>query len=230
MKQNSEWISISDMMSGLMLIFLFICIIFMLQVNIDKDKIKDIALLYAKSKKSLNQALHKEFDNDLKKWNAQILQDNSIVFNQPNVLFESGKSNLKNKFKKILDNFFPRYIKILTSKEYKNSIDEIRIEGHTSNEWLNAKNNKDIYLKNMKLSQERAFSVLKYVYNLQSFIVKKHRKWLEKKLRANGMSYAKLKYLDPNKTKVDKIHSRRVEFKSKLKSEEKIYKILKALE
>lgn len=218
------------MMSGLMLVFLFIALSFMLQVNDEKDRMQKIAVLYAKSKESLNRELHNEFDKDLNRWNAIITKDNGFVFNAPEVLFESGKSDLKNKFKNILNNFFPRYIKILTSPEYRNDIEEVRIEGHTSNDWESAKNRFEIYLNNMKLSQERALSVLKYVYSLQYPQVNNNRDWLEKHLRANGMAFAKLKYLDKNKTIVDKIHSRRVEFRIRMKTEEKIYKILKAVE
>ena len=205
MKKSNEWMSISDMMSGLMLIFLFVAVSFVLDVEKDKEKIKktkdkitQIALAYQKSKIELNKDLHKEFDKDLKKWNAEITKDNSIIFNSPEVLFETGKSEIKEKFKDILNDFFPRFIKILFSPKYKNEIDEIRIEGHTSNVWLSAKKPEDIYLNNMKLSQERANSVLNYVYLIDNTIIKNNGKFLEKYLRANGMAYAKLKYKDLN--------------------------------
>jgi len=237
MKKNNEWMSISDMMSGLMLIFLFVAIAFMLNVENDKtklekvkEKITQIAITYQKSKVDLNKDLHKEFDKDLKKWNAEITKDNSIIFNSPEVLFESGDSNIKDKFKEILNNFFPRFIKILVSPKYKSEIDEIRIEGHTSNIWMSAKDKKEIYLNNMKLSQERANSVLNYVYLINNPVINLNRNFLEKHLRANGMAYSKLKYLDVNKTKVDYSHSRRVEFRVKLKTEQKILQILKASE
>ena len=234
MKKNNEWMSISDMMSGLMLIFLFVAVAFMLNVDDDKvkiqkskDKIEQIALTYQKSKIELNRDLHREFDKDLLKWDAKITENNSIIFNSPEVLFEAGKSNLKDKFKEILNDFFPRFIKILLSHKYKNEINEIRIEGHTSNVWLSANNEEEVYLNNMKLSQDRANSVLNYVYLINNPIINNNRKFLEKYLRANGMAYSKLKYLDLNKSKIDYIHSRRVEFKIELKTEEKIMKILK---
>ena len=87
MKKTNEWMSISDMMSGLMLIFLFVAVAFMLNVEDDKtklqkakEKITQIALTYQKSKIELNKDLHKEFDKDLKRWNAEITKDNSIIF------------------------------------------------------------------------------------------------------------------------------------------------------
>lgn len=246
---DSEWMSISDMMSGLMLIFMFIAISFMLEVQEDKEqveesnkklkvlieeakkakkRIKDIAITYNKDKKELNKDLHKEFFKDLLKWEAEITQDNIIVFNSPTVLFENGKSRIKKDFKIILNDFFPRYIKILSSSKYKNEIDEIRIEGHTSNTWGKKTSSYNIYLNNMRLSQSRANNVLSYCYTINSSSVKNNINWLEKHFRANGMAFSKLKYLDLNSTMTDNIKSRRVEFKVQMKTEDKIYKILKA--
>jgi len=225
---SSEWMSISDMMSGLMLVFMFIAISFMIQVQIDKDKMKEIAKTYEKDKAELNKDLHIEFSNDLAKWDAEITKDNVIVFNSPNVLFKIGKSNIKKEFRDILNNFFPRYIKILSSSKYKNEIDEIRVEGHTSDGWSGAISKQNIYLKNMRLSQDRANNVLSFCYKVDNNLVKKNREWLEKHFRANGMAFAKLKYKDENKTIKDIVKSRRVEFKVQMKTEEKIYKILEA--
>ncbi|HHC11560.1 MAG TPA: hypothetical protein ENK79_02865 [Campylobacterales bacterium] len=230
MKSNNEWMSISDMMSGLMLIFMFIAISFMIQVQSDKDKMKQIAITYSKDKQELNSDLHSEFDKDLRKWEAIITKNNSIVFNSPSVLFGIGKSHIKRKFKNILNDFFPRYINILYSKKYKNEIDEIRIEGHTSKSWKHSLSSNEIYLKNMQLSQDRANHVLSYCYRIDNPIIDLSKKWLEQHFRANGMAFAKLKYIDKNRTIPDNIKSRRVEFRVEMKTEEKIYKILKASE
>jgi len=251
MKSQDEWMSISDMMSGLMLIFMFIAISFMIQVESDKekleknnqkleilmknaqkdkDRIKNIAITYNKDKKELNKDLHTEFFKDLEKWEAQITDDNIIIFNSPTVLFESGKSMIKKDFKDILNDFFPRYIKILYSLKYREEIDEVRIERHTSTNWKNSISVEEIYLKNMQLSQDRANQVLSYCYGLKNTIINQSRKWLELHFRANGMAFAKLQYKDNNKTIVDETKSRRVEFKVQMKTEEKIYKILKASE
>ncbi|KIM02580.1 MAG: hypothetical protein KU29_14200 [Sulfurovum sp. FS06-10] len=230
MKSNSEWMSISDMMSGLMLIFMFIAISFMIQIQTDKDKMKEIAITYNKDKKELNKDLNLEFSKDLTKWEAQISQDNIITFNSPDVLFEGGESQIKEEFKNILNDFFPRYIKVLSSKKYIHEIDEIRIEGHTSDNWNGTTNAKDIYLNNMKLSQERANNVLSYCYTIDAPFIQNNRVWLEQHFRANGMAFSKLKYMDKNQTIPDILKSRRVEFKVQMKTEEKIYKILKASE
>ncbi len=205
------------MMSGLMLIFLFIAISFMIEVEAEKEEMKDIAISYRDAKANLNEALYAEFEDDLQKWDATITKDNSVIFHSPNVLFEVSKSDLKDEFKTVLKQFFSRYINILTSKEYKDKIKELRVEGHTSDEWNSTKSKKKIYLNNMRLSQNRAYEVLSYCYGLEDAVVIQNRPWLEKNFRANGMAFSKLK---------DREKARRVEFTIQMKSEEKVYQIL----
>jgi len=224
---NKIYLKIADLMSGLMIVFLFIAIIFMLDIQQSKNQLQhqknamaEIVVLTEKSRLKLHQELHKEFKPDLKRWNAEILKDNTVRFKAPNVLFLSGKSQLRQKFKNILTQFFPRYIKIL--QPYRADIEAIRIEGHTSSNWLNAKDVKTRYLKNVQLSQQRALSTLKYCYSLPT--KEAQRKWLQQTLRANGLSFAKLILTPEGKEDVKK--SRRVEFKVVTKAQEKLLQIL----
>ena len=56
-EDGDHWISISDMMSGLMMVFLFIAISYMINVVREKDKIKEIAITYNKLQPGLGQRL-----------------------------------------------------------------------------------------------------------------------------------------------------------------------------
>lgn len=206
------------MMSGLMLVFLFIAIGFMIEVQSQKDEMQYVAESYRDNKANLNEVLYAEFEESLKEWDAEITKDNSVVFNSPNVLFAVNKSEINSGFKMILKDFFPRYLSIITASQYIDDIKEVRVEGHTSNEWGKLSSKKDIYLKNMKLSQSRSFEVLSFCYTLDDDVVKQNRVWLEHNFRANGIAYAKLK---------EGSASRRVEFTLEMKSEEKVYEILK---
>jgi len=199
--QDSEnnWMNIADIMSALMMIFMFISITFLYQILNEKE-------IY---KVALNKALHQEFDKDLKKWKAVITDDNIMRFDSP---FKSGSNELPVEFELILADYFPRYIKVLTNKKFKNEIDEIRVEGHTSNGWGMEVDKNKIYLKNMNLSQQRASNVLALCYDLNNTTVKDNSKWLQGNLRANGMSFSKLLYKKGTKIQ-DKISSRRVEFR-----------------
>ena len=231
------------MMSGLMMIFLLIAVAFMLEVQSDKMKvekerqdaerraatylqqgetIRKIAATYSELQIGLYQDLLNEFRDDLPKWNAPIEADNTVRFNEPEVLFETGKSALKNKFKVILDDFFPRYVAILTGPKYMGNIEEVRVEGHTSSEWENATSITDRYLNNARLSQERALAVVQYAYLLES--THKQRDWLTKAIRANGLSFAR-PILD-QKGAEDQDRSRRVEFRVFTKTKEQILRII----
>lgn len=222
-----EWISISDMMSGIMMIFMLIAISFMVTVDKDKkelkiqnEKMRDIAKNYHNLQNELYADLNREFKNDLKKWNAIIDNDTTIRFQNPDALFDLGKTQVKEKFKNILRDFFPRYIKILHSNKYKDFISDIQIMGHTSKEWETSVMLDNKYLGNTELSQGRAFQVLKFCFLLPN--VKDKQDWLISNLRASGVSFAKPLASDEL--------SRRVEFKVIFKANEQIEKILKASE
>lgn len=221
MKANREWVSISDMMAGLMMVFLFIAVVFMQKINSDKDSMVEIAKTYADTKSMLNEALHKEFDKDLERWGAEILLDNTIRFKEPEVLFLRGSSKIRDKFKEILNDFFPRYLTILTGKEFVNDIVEVRIEGHTSSIYRKESTVQSAYLYNAKLSQNRAFSVLSYLFALPDVSI--HEKWLVKVFRANGLAFAK-RIIEDEVENLEK--SRRVEFRVMTNTQERIEQIL----
>lgn len=221
-ENDDFWPSISDLMSGLMIIFLFIAIAFMSQVTKEKKSMTDLAQEYKKIKFSIYEELFKEFQTDLNQWNAYIDQETlSIKFREPDIFFEQGSSELNYRFKEILDSFFPRYIGILNSSKFQQEIEEVRIEGHTSTEWTKNSTPMDAYFKNMELSQNRTRSTLHYVMTLDS--MKSHEKFMIEKVTANGLSYSKKIMVDGVE---DKKMSRRVEFRIRTKAEQKIDQIL----
>ncbi len=224
-ESSREGMSVSDLMAGLMMVFLFIAVLFMVKIEHEKRAIEEIAVTYNDYKQALNDALWGEFGNDLEKWNATILADNTIRFKGPEVLFATGSSELTPHFKNILDNFFLRYVRLLAREEFKSNIDEVRIEGHTSSVWEDAKTLEDRYLKNADLSQTRSFAVLTHCFQLSAIAV--HKEWLTKILRANGLAFAKL--ITENGVE-DRDSSRRVEFRVKTKAEERIEKIIRAIQ
>lgn len=229
MKHN-QWISISDMMAGVMMIFLLIMVSFMLitqktqkDLKVQNQKLlelngamSEIAQNYSNLQQELYEALLKEFGKDLQRWDAQIDEDNTIRFKEPEVLFDTGAKQVKKRFKDILDDFFPRYVKILTLVKFQDNIEEIRIEGHTSQSWFSAHTFEDRYLGNAELSQARALEVLKYCFNLNS--INAHKEWLVKVFRANGLSFAK--------PLEDDEKSKRVEFRVVTKANKDLLRIL----
>lgn len=224
--EENHWLSVSDLMAGLMMVFLFISIVLMRnalieknKVQVERDKIKEIAATYKENKVSIYQALLAEFENDLNKWDAEINKDLSFNFKSPEVLFGVGKKNINPTFKSILSNFFPRYLKVIGA--FKESIEEIRIEGHTSSRWNNTTSIDDAYFNNMDLSQGRTRSVLSYLYHLDKVIPE--RNWIKKNIAAVGYSSSKPILFDG---KENSDLSRRVAFQILTNSEIQILKII----
>ena len=198
-RQETEehWVSISDVMTGLMVIFLFIAISYMVNAKKTTDDIKESLGDYTDLQTSLSKELKTEFEGSpVKKQQFQIdwkghldMAMLSIRFKTP---YEQGEPTVSNDFKGILRYFFPRYIAILTRPEYKNQIAEIRIEGHTSSEWFDQITGNEAYIKNMELSQNRARNVLDYVLRIAHSKIVLNRAWLRKHLTANGLSSSQL--------------------------------------
>jgi outer membrane protein OmpA-like peptidoglycan-associated protein len=127
-------------------------------------------------------------------------------------------------FKAILNSFFPRYIRILRSPKYADAIEEVRIEGHTSALWKNLAPEL-AYYENMRLSQERARSVLIHVFGIPA--IRDDLRWILTRVTANGLSSAK-RLLLPDGSE-DLVGSQRVEFRVRTTAEDQLSKILGAL-
>lgn len=227
--REEHWIPLSDLMTGLMMVFMLVAIAFMIQVEAlmrkaekQAQQMKDVAVLYDETRQRLYADLEKEFQADLPRWKASLDRDLAIRFEEPDVLFDIGKAELKPQFKKILDDFFPRYIRII--QQYKDSIEEIRIEGHTSKIWNAQTSDDDAYFKNMELSQSRTRSALQYVLLLPT--VASQRNWLTSKLTANGLSSSRLRLNSDGTENLQA--SQRVEFRVRTNAEARIGEILEA--
>lgn len=212
LQEEDYWSSVSDLMAGLMMVFLFISISLMMESKKKEQKITDVAVSYQKNQVTLFNELNNEFKNDLEKWQATLNKDDlTFTFVSPDTLFANNKSELKEEYKKVLKDFFPRYLNIVL--KFKDSIDEIRIEGHTSS--LGG------YFHNMQLSQDRTRAVLEYIYNLNEVVNNKN--WIVQHVAAVGLSSSKPILKD---NKEDEIASRRVSFRVITNSEIQIRKIL----
>ncbi len=218
---GEHWLSVSDLMSGLMIVFLFVSIALMRDAMIERDKIKEVAVAYQENQVEIYDALMEEFDKDLERWDATVDQETlSFRFRSPDVLFDAGQINLQKAFQEILSDFFPRYLGILM--RFRDSINEVRIEGHTSSDWSERSTEEEAYFKNMELSQGRTRSVLAYVYALQPKV--EERSWVKQHIAAVGFSSSRL-VLNPDGTENYR-RSRRVSFRIITNAETQIRKIL----
>lgn len=222
---NSVWLSNSDLMAGLMIIFLFISIGFIREKAPEVVGSQDYVLNYLSftdsKENEIDEKLEEEFtDEEKKEWQLEIIpEENLIRFNAPDVMFSQSNYKLNDRFKTIINSFFPRYVKVLS--KFGSLISEIRIEGHTSSEWKDVSEDK-AYIKNMVLSQERTISVLNESLNsLVKFkLSEKETKWAFDKVSASGLSSRSIiKNFDGSE---DSVKSRRVEFRYVLNETEKL--------
>ncbi len=222
MEKANVWMSVSDLMTGLMVIFLFIAIAYISRVQKNQTVLTD----YVETKNRLHEKLVQEFEGDTLKWQMAVGKDLSMKFNNPTVLFAQGSSALTTEFKMILDQFLPRYFGILLNDSLKGRIQEIRIEGHTDNIPYPSLD-LDPYIANVILSQQRALSVLRYfrempIYNNYS---ESEKRQMEFWFTANGLSYGKSldangEYSNISNNSIDLTKSRRVEFRIVTSGEE----------
>lgn len=220
--EEGHWVAVSDLMAGLMMVFMLISVVFMINVETERDKIRDVAILYDQLRTQLYRDLNEEFAVDMPRWGAELDEDLAFRFNNTDVLFDRGEAELKPEFQAILNDFFPRYIHIITQEKYRDDILEVRIEGHTSSGWFGAHSEDEAYIFNMNLSQQRTRSTLAYVLGLPD--VRQDKTWLKQHLTANGLSSAKV--VRDNKGQEVGGASRRVEFRVRTDAEGRIATIL----
>lgn len=231
-EETSYWLSYSDMMAALLLIFILIISFTLLQsqtvyeakeneliaqrelVEEQQEQLEEQQEQLDKLigiRKELIEALKKEFEgSDL---SVTVDSKTGSIALDSSILFDSGQFSLKPSGEELLKKFLPKYIKVLTDKDFKEYVSEIIIEGHTDTQ--------GDYLYNLELSQKRALSVSSFCLDTQKNVLsQKQIERLRKIVTANGKSFSN-PILDANGNE-DQNASRRVEFLFRLKDEEMI--------
>ncbi len=224
--ENPFSLSIGDLMAGILFIFVLLLASTMLEIQTKAEADAEITSMYNNIKTNIYFDIAKEFRDDLASWNAVIdSTELAVRFSTNEKLsskvsyFESGSPRPSDTFKQILDDFFPRFLQVVTNPKYRDSIEEIRIEGHTDSDGE--------YLFNIKLSQDRAREVLDYCLKIADSNpeLKTAADWAKFKITANGLSYSH-PILNADGSE-NKGLSRRVEFKVRTNAEKQLEEIAK---
>lgn len=227
-RQTSNWISLSDMMTGLMLIFLLIAILTISQVVAEQEQRQELLDEFDVSQAEIYQELENTFGRKSDEWGIEVTRDLVVKFNNPDLLFDTDAATLKPEYKTILDEFTPLYFGIVNKSKYADKIKEIRIEGHTA-DYTDAH---PTYMSTVELSQARANSVLAYMRDTNAFtgLPQESQDKLTFWLSANGLGNGRA--LDSNGEYVFESSngaspkSRRVEFRIVTNSDELIQQII----
>lgn len=223
--ENPFSFSIGDLMAGVLFIFVLLLASSMLEIQEKAERDAEIASRYNNIKSDIYFDIAKEFKDDLAQWNAVVDEnDLSIRFSLDESgtkvsYFDSGRPDVKQEFKDVLDEFFPKYLRLIANPKYRDSIEEIRIEGHTDSNGG--------YMLNVGLSQDRARNVLDYCLQIAKNDpdLKEMMEWAQYKITANGLSYSH-PILNADGSE-NKDLSRRVEFKVRTNAEAQLEEIAK---
>lgn len=223
--ENPFSFSIGDLMAGVLFIFVLLLASSMLEIQEKAERDAEIASRYNNIKSDIYFDIAKEFKDDLAQWNAVVDEnDLSIRFSLDESgtkvsYFDSGRPDVKQEFKDVLDEFFPKYLRLIANPKYRDSIEEIRIEGHTDSNGG--------YMLNVGLSQDRARNVLDYCLQIAKNDpdLKEMVEWAQYKITANGLSYSH-PILNADGSE-NKDLSRRVEFKVRTNAEAQLEEIAK---
>jgi len=217
---EESWISTSDMMTGLMMIFLFISIIYI-------SKVKSIVGEVQDTQDIICNELREEFRKEENTWRMISCENGLVVKFENDGYFLPREKNLTPEFEDLLEDFYPRFKFIIW--KYIEDINELRIEGHASSEASVEGGPLGKYIYNTDLSQGRSWEVMKFVLNLPQ--INKNDQYLEwsyGNLTAHGMSSSvPITYENGNENRKA---SRRVEFRIKTKAQDGLLEIIKALD
>src|SRR5690554_4471715 len=145
--ETGAWLSIGDLMSGLLMIFALLLVVTILQLKEGEDQ--RIVII---------QALSETFSAN--KLNVEVDKRTGDISILDSVLFDNDSSKMKTEGHVFLKKFMPLYTKVLLSSESMvDQISYIVVEGHTSSAGPND--------YNMKLSVERANSVFETIMGIE---------------------------------------------------------------
>jgi len=197
------WMSIGDLMSGLMFIFILALSVFMINITevtdqlVNKDKIRQEIL--QQIKKEMESKGFTEF---------KIVSDQGILRLEQGVLFNSGEDKLLPRGERLLKALGPVIADVLDKPKFKGTVETIFIEGHTDNDPI-------IYARkfdnNWDLSAQRAIKTWLFMSHAEPALkVLKN----EKKERVFSVSgYADSRPIASNATEAGKRLNRRIDFR-----------------
>ncbi|MDJ0735823.1 MAG: OmpA family protein [Nostocaceae cyanobacterium] len=137
----STYLSIGDLMSGLLMFFVLLFITALAQIDEPKRVV-------------IGNVIGEMKNNNI---NVKVNPETGDISIEESILFTQGSTEIKPQGKEFLRDFIPVYSKVIFSKpEIENEITRVVIEGHTSSE--------GDYKTNMELSVLRASSVAKFIF------------------------------------------------------------------
>ncbi len=122
--ETGTWLSIGDLMSGLVMLFALLLVVSLLLLNEAAEKARDSRVVIIQS---LEQTLKAAGIN------ANVDPVSGDISIMDSVLFDSGSAELKPEGSRFLETFVPIYSRaIFSDKDVAEQVQFVVIEGHTS--------------------------------------------------------------------------------------------------
>lgn len=156
-EENVFWVTMSDMLLGLMMVFMTLFVLAM--TGFTQNKIQQQAT-QSEAAKKLNEALKEQ------KINATIDKITGEVKISDLELFDVNSYNLSPRGKQYLNKFVPVYVNtIFSNPKLSDKIVNVVIQGHTDSQtYSGIATREGQFIKNMDLSLKRANAVEEYMF------------------------------------------------------------------
>ncbi len=182
-KQEEEegrfWPSFTDLLTTILLCFILIFIVMMVIKSLQIKEMKQTIDQIMGVRAELVQELHQTFGDS--QYGIEVDENTGAIIFDTEILFAYDDETLKKESYVFLNEFVPKYLDILLESGYEEYIAEIIIEGHTDRD--------GDYLYNLKLAQDRAYSVAAYIMS-EEFPYSNIQQHVEEKLTVNSKSYS----------------------------------------
>lgn len=160
-EESGIWLSIGDLMSGLLLFFALLFVTVMVQLKQYQDALERLPVVV------LN-AIERDLGGD----DIRVDPETGDVSIGDRILFDKNSAVLKPEGKQFLREFIPVYSDVIFSNpEFENQVVRVIIEGHTSSDGDE--------LENLQLSLNRSLAVANYLFS-DEFKFENKDKFLQK--------------------------------------------------
>lgn len=245
-RKVSYWISFSDLMAGLLLVFILLLIGSLIisrgQIEVQEAELHETMEELDETMEELEtldsnvadilgvrakiiERLREEFEDT----DTEIRFDDATGAIQlgSGILFDEGSARLNPEGQRTLETLIPIYFEaLLGNDELRAHVGQIVFEGHTNSNYSGSDDPSDAYLFNLQLSQDRAYTAMEYV------IANELGDQYDAKdlLAAVGYSSSRLIYKESDPKVEDTERSRRIELRFRLKDEEAMEELRRLIE